>query len=240
MTIEDVTDSLAVLGLMGPRSRELLTGLSTEDLGRRRVRVRRQPRDRSCRRADSGDPHHVRRRARVGAVRARRGRPLHLRRDLAPPGPSSGWSTPGTTRSRPCAWRRGIEPSAASSLRTSTRSRPGCRSPASSRPSVDFVGRSAVESGQGSGPGSTAGLVRARRSRGHGLGWRAAHPRRRAGRPGHVGDVGRPRSGAGVGLAWVHAPPGVVADAAFVRAGRYEIDVGGRRTPVTHQPEAAL
>ncbi len=38
--------------------------------------------------------------------------------------------------------------------------------------------------------------------------------------------------GAGVGLAWVHAPPGVVADAAFVRAGRYEIDVGGRRTPV--------
>ncbi|MET0928753.1 MAG: FAD-dependent oxidoreductase [Aeromicrobium sp.] len=35
--------------------------------------------------------------------------------------------------------------------------------------------------------------------------------------------------GAGVGLAWVQAPEGEVATAAFVRDGTYELDVGGRR-----------
>ncbi|MDX6278370.1 MAG: hypothetical protein QOJ72_2498, partial [Nocardioidaceae bacterium] len=38
--------------------------------------------------------------------------------------------------------------------------------------------------------------------------------------------------GAGVGLAWVNAPTGEVADAAYVRAGSYQLDVGGRRVPV--------
>jgi heterotetrameric sarcosine oxidase gamma subunit len=37
--------------------------------------------------------------------------------------------------------------------------------------------------------------------------------------------------GAGVGLAWVQAPEGTTADAAYVRAGDYELDVGGRRVP---------
>ncbi|MBC7630232.1 FAD-dependent oxidoreductase [Aeromicrobium sp.] len=35
--------------------------------------------------------------------------------------------------------------------------------------------------------------------------------------------------GAGVGLAWVNAPDGVTADAAYVRSGDYTLDVGGRR-----------
>ncbi|MCW2752383.1 MAG: FAD-dependent oxidoreductase [Aeromicrobium sp.] len=38
--------------------------------------------------------------------------------------------------------------------------------------------------------------------------------------------------GAGVGLAWVNAPAGEVADAAYVRGGSYQLDVGGRRIPV--------
>jgi 4-methylaminobutanoate oxidase (formaldehyde-forming) len=38
--------------------------------------------------------------------------------------------------------------------------------------------------------------------------------------------------GAGVGLAWVHAPAGEVASAAYVRAGSYQLDVGGRRVSV--------
>jgi glycine cleavage system aminomethyltransferase T/glycine/D-amino acid oxidase-like deaminating enzyme len=37
---------------------------------------------------------------------------------------------------------------------------------------------------------------------------------------------------AGVGLAWVNAPAGEVADAAYVRGGSYQLDVGGRRIPV--------
>ena len=39
--------------------------------------------------------------------------------------------------------------------------------------------------------------------------------------------------GTGVGLAWVHAADGATADAAYVRAGDYELDVGGRRVPVS-------
>ncbi len=39
--------------------------------------------------------------------------------------------------------------------------------------------------------------------------------------------------GSAVGLAWVQAPDGVTADAAYVRDGNYQLDVGGRRIPVT-------
>jgi glycine cleavage system aminomethyltransferase T/glycine/D-amino acid oxidase-like deaminating enzyme len=38
--------------------------------------------------------------------------------------------------------------------------------------------------------------------------------------------------GAGVGLAWVNGADGETADAAYVRAGDYEVNVGGRRVPV--------
>jgi 4-methylaminobutanoate oxidase (formaldehyde-forming) len=31
----------------------------------------------------------------------------------------------------------------------------------------------------------------------------------------------------------VHAPDGATADAAYVRSGDYQLDVGGRRIPVT-------
>ncbi|MEJ7636067.1 FAD-dependent oxidoreductase [Aeromicrobium sp.] len=37
--------------------------------------------------------------------------------------------------------------------------------------------------------------------------------------------------GTGVGLAWVQAPVGGKVDAAYVRAGDYQLDVGGRRVP---------
>ena len=39
--------------------------------------------------------------------------------------------------------------------------------------------------------------------------------------------------GTGVGLAWVQGADGMTVDAAYVRAGDYELDVGGRRVPVT-------
>ncbi len=39
--------------------------------------------------------------------------------------------------------------------------------------------------------------------------------------------------GAGVGLAWVSAAAGEIVDAAYVRGGSYQLDVGGRRVPVT-------
>ncbi len=38
--------------------------------------------------------------------------------------------------------------------------------------------------------------------------------------------------GAGVGLGWVNAQAGAIADPAYVRSGSYELDVGGRRIPV--------
>ncbi len=52
---------------------------------------------------------------------------------------------------------------------------------------------------------------------------------------GRVGRDARHRRRAGVGA----GAEGVTADAAYVRAGDYQLDVGGRRIPLTVEPEAA-
>ncbi len=113
-SLVDVTSAYAVYGVMGPRSRELLSRLSRSRPQRRGVPVRLQPRDRPRLRHGPRDQDHLRGRARLGAVRPGRVRGRRLRGPDRPRAPTSAWSTPATTRSSRCGWRRRTGPSAAS------------------------------------------------------------------------------------------------------------------------------
>ena len=68
-SLVDVTSAYAVYGVMGPRSRELLGQAVPQRPQRRGLPVRHEPRDRPRLRHGPRDPDHLRRRARLGAVR---------------------------------------------------------------------------------------------------------------------------------------------------------------------------
>ena len=113
-SLVDVTSAYAVFGVMGPRSRDLLATPDRRRPVRRRVPVRHQPADLAglCDRA--GHPDHLRRRAGLGALRARRVRGRRLRGPDGGRRPTSGSAAAATTRSSRCGWRRATAPSAAS------------------------------------------------------------------------------------------------------------------------------
>lgn len=96
---------------------------------------------------------------------------------------------------------------------------------------VDFLGRAAVEKAKAAGPSRR--LVSFALDEPDVVPWggelllRDGVPVGQATSATWAGTLGR-----GVGLAWVDAPDGEVATAAHVREGAYELDVGGRRAPV--------
>ncbi len=99
------------------------------------------------------------------------------------------------------------------------------------RTDVDFLGRAAVERAKAAGPARR--LVSFAVTDPDVMVWGGELLVRDGVPAGHAtSGTWAATLGCGVGLAWVNAPTGVVADAAFVGAGTYELDVGGRRTPV--------
>ena len=114
VTITDVTSALAVYGVMGPRSRELLSGLSRASFAKRRLPAAHQPRGRPGLLHRPGDQDQLHRRARLGAVRPRGVRGRRLRGPDGGGRRRSAWSTRATTRSSRCGWRRATGPSAVS------------------------------------------------------------------------------------------------------------------------------
>ena len=94
-TLVDVTSQYAVLGVMGPRSRELLSRLTRADLVRRGVPVRHQPRDHPGLLDGARHPDHLRRRAGLGALRARRVRGRASTRTCCRPAPTSACANGG-------------------------------------------------------------------------------------------------------------------------------------------------
>ena len=105
-SLVDVTSAYAVYGVMGPRSRDLLAPAVPRRPRRRAVPVRHQPRDRPRLRHGPRHPDHLRRRARLGTVRARPSSRSASTRIWSPRATASAWSTPATTRSSRCGWRR--------------------------------------------------------------------------------------------------------------------------------------
>ncbi len=112
-SLVDVTSAYAVFGVMGPRSRDLLATPDRRRPVRRRVPVRHQPTDLAGVRDRAGDADHLRRRTRLGTLRARR---IRRRRVRGPDGrraSRSGSAAAATTRSNRCDWRRATAPSVA-------------------------------------------------------------------------------------------------------------------------------
>ena len=101
---------------------------------------------------------------------------------------------------------------------------------------IDFVGRAALESAIADGAPPSPRLPPGRRSRRHAVGRRARPPRRRTGRPGHVGGlVGHLWGGRRPGLRLAEGPwPGGPGDLA---TGVWEV-VAGDAAPIDVQLEA--
>jgi hypothetical protein len=78
-TLVDVTGQYAVLAVMGPRSRELLQSVSKADWSNEAFGVRPKPRGRSRLRDGARHAAHLRRRTRLGTVRAGRIRARRVR-----------------------------------------------------------------------------------------------------------------------------------------------------------------
>ena len=168
-SLVDVTSAYAVYGVMGPRSRDLLSRLSRADCQRRGLPVRQQPRDRPGLRHGPRDPDHLRRRARLGAVR-----PAGLRRRrLRGPDRGRRRSRPGQRwllRDRVAAAGEGLprlRPRADAGLQPG-RGRPAVRLQAQDRPPVP--GPRGGREGPRRGPPPPPGLARPARPGRHDLG----------------------------------------------------------------------
>ena len=137
-----------------------------------------------------------------------------------------------TTRSSRCASRRAIAPSAASSRPRYDPVEAGLSFTCKLGTEIDFLGRAAVEKAKAAGPSRR--LVSFALEDPDVMVWGGELLVRDGVAAGQAtsGAWGA-TLGAGVGLAWVQAPEGETADAAYVRSGDYQLDVGGRRIPVT-------
>ncbi|MGB9013375.1 MAG: FAD-dependent oxidoreductase [Aeromicrobium sp.] len=228
--IEDVTDALAVLGVMGPRSRELLAGLSTEDLGHDSFSFGAS-REIDC----AGVRMRATRITYVGELGWELYVPvadaLSTYDAISAAGHDLGLVDAGYYSIEAMRLEKGYRAFGRELTPDVNPVEAGLSFACKLATPVDFVGRSAVERAKAVGPARL--LASFALDDPDVMVW-GGELLIRDGEP--VGQVTSATwaaaVGAGVGLAWVHAPPGAVADAAFVRAGRYEIDVGGRRTPV--------
>ncbi len=189
-SLVDVTSSLAVFGVMGPRSRDLLARLSGADLGEdafpfgtsRTVELGHATRPRH--------PDHLRRRARLGALRPGRLRGRRLRR------PARSRGRPRRDPRRLLRDRVAAPGEGLPRLRPRAHPRPR---PRRGGPAVRLQaphrhrvpGPRGRREGPRPGTAPPAGLLRRRRPRADDVGRRAPAARRRPRRPGHLGGLGR-------------------------------------------------
>jgi len=227
--VVDVTERLAVLGLMGPRSRELMSRLTDADLG------------------DAAFPFGASREITLAGatVRATRityvgelGWELYVTNADAPglydalkdAGADLGVVDAGYYAIESMRLEKGYRAFGKELTPDVGPVEAGLAFTCKLATDVDFLGRAAVEKARAAGPSRR--LVSFVLEDPDVTPW-GGELLRRDGLP-----VGQATSatwaatvGAGVGLAWVQAPGGEVATPAFVRGGRYELDVGGRRVP---------
>jgi len=227
--VVDVTERLSVLGLMGPRSRELMSRLTDADLG------------------DAAFPFGASREITLAGatVRATRityvgelGWELYVTNADAPglydalkdAGADLGVVDAGYYAIESMRLEKGYRAFGKELTPDVGPVEAGLVFACKLATDVDFLGRAAVEKARAAGPSRR--LVSFVLEDPDVTPW-GGELLMRDGLP-----VGQATSatwaatvGAGVGLAWVQAPGGEVAAPAFVREGRYELDVGGRRVP---------
>ncbi len=229
--VKDVTDTLAVFGVMGPRSRELLSGLTDADL------------------SEAGFPFGASREVVLAGftVRATRityvgelGWELYVRTDDAlgvydavkAAGADLGLVDAGYYAIESMRLEKGYRAFGRELTPEVDPVEAGLSFTCKLGTEIDFLGRAAVEKAKAAGPSRR--LVSFALEDPDVMVWGGELLVRDGVAAGQAtsGAWGA-TLGAGVGLAWVQAPEGETADAAYVRSGDYQLDVGGRRIPVT-------
>ena len=180
---------LAVLGLMGPRARDALSQITDADLSQRRLPVRDVAEIDLGLRAGAGEPNHLCRRARLGALRPERVAGLAVR----PGGGRRRAARPSSrrhgSRSTVCGPKRGSGTGARTWARPTGPTRPGSARPSRTANRWGFTGRAALLAGPPAGRSRRLGRHQAGRPRSAPARRRACASRRRARGPGDVGGV---------------------------------------------------
>ncbi len=229
--VEDVTDQLAVFGVMGPRSRELLSRLTTSDLSEEGF-----PFGTSCEIELAGSTVRATRITYVGEL----GWELYVRTDDAlgvydavkAGGGGLGLVDAGYYAIESMRLEKGYRAFGRELTPEVNPVEAGLTFTCKLGSGIDFLGRAAVEQAKAVGPSRR--LVSFALADPDVMVW-GGELVVRDGVPAGQATSGAwgATLGTGVGLAWVQAPEGVTADAAYVRAGDYQLDVGGRRISLT-------
>lgn len=232
--VTDVTETLAVFGLMGPRSRELMSRLSETALD------------------DDSFPFGMSRELELGGVQVRctrityvgeLGWEIYVRNvdalavydALKDAGADLGIVDAGYYAIESMRLEKGYRAFGRELTPEVDPVEAGLSFTCKLATDIDFLGRSAVEKIKAAGPGRrlvSFALDTVPDSWRDVMVWGGELLVRDGVAVGQVmsGAWGA-TIGASVGLAWVQAPEDAIADAAFVRAGDYQLDVGGRLVP---------
>ena len=228
--VQDVTDKLAVLGVMGPLSRELLSRLTEADL------------------EDDAFPFGASREIDLAGVKVRATRityvgelgwELYIRSQdalgvydsLKTTGSDLGLVDAGYYAIESMRLEKGYRAFGRELTPEVDPIEAGLSFTCKLRTDADFLGRAAVEKAKAAGPGRRlASFVCADPEP---MLWGGELVLRNGVAVGQVTSAAWGETvGACVGLAWIGAPEGEVATADFVRAGSYELNVGGELVPV--------
>ncbi len=188
VSVVDVSSAYAVLGIMGPASRQLLGRLSSADL------------------SQDGFPFATSREISVGYATVRATRLTYVGElgwelfvptefavgvyeDLVAAGAELGLTDAGYYAINSLRLDKGYRAFGSDLTPDHTPLEAGLRFTCKLKTPIDFIGRAAARVGHRRGSAPSTGLAASRRSRPHALGWRARAPRRRPGRPGHVGGL---------------------------------------------------
>ena len=163
------------------------------------------------------DAHHLRRRARLGAVRARRSSPPASTTRSSTAGEDLGLRHAGYHAMDSLRMEKGTARGATTSAARTRRSRPGSASRCAWTRRTAFIGRDALLRQRDAPLAAPARRVHARRPGAAAARRRADLARRRAGRPHHLGRLrphARPRR-----WAWATSPTPTASTDAFVASG---------------------
>ncbi len=236
--ITDVTDDLAVYGVMGPSSRNLLSRLTDADL------------------SDEGFPFGTSREIRLAGATVRAthityvgelGWELYVPNEsalavydeLMAAGADLGVANAGYYAIDSLRLEKGYRAYGRELTPDFNPVEAGLTFACKLKTDVDFLGRAAVEKAKADGPSRR--LVSFVCDDPDATPWGGELVRRDGVAAGQVMSAAWGETlGAGVGLAYVKAPDGMTASADYVRSGDYEIDIGGDLVPVHVSLKAPL
>ena len=240
--VADVTDDFAVFGVMGPKSRDLLSTLTDDDLGEDAF-----PFGDSREISLAGTTVRATRITYVGEL----GWELYVPTDVAlgvydelmaageEPNSELSVANAGYYAIDSLRLEKGFRAYGRELTPDYNPVEAGLTFACKLKTDIDFLGRAAVEKAKSDGPGRR--LVSFACDDPEATPWGGELVRRDGDAAGQVTSAAWGETvGAAVGLAYVRAPEGQTASADYVRSGSYEIDIGGDLVPVSVSLKAPL